>query len=133
MARRPADFSLIQILLALIVVGVLIGLAVVRFKRMKEDSVVATLSSDLTAIAALEAAFAERYHDYAGAAIPSGTPDTSGSGAGRGRSFSHRRDRTSSTSPGVRGVATPPSPATLPRAGNAGSWWEKRATLSTQR
>lgn len=83
MARRSAGFSLIQILFAVVIVGVLIGLAVGRFKRMKEDSVVATLSSDLTALAALQAAFAQRYHDYAGAAIPSGTPDTSGSGAGQ--------------------------------------------------
>ncbi|HTK55860.1 MAG TPA: prepilin-type N-terminal cleavage/methylation domain-containing protein [Gemmatimonadales bacterium] len=83
MRRSPAGFTLIELMVVIVVLGLLASIAVIRYGKVKEQAVIISLKSDLQSVANLEGLFKVQYDDFAGGTIAAGVPDTSRGGAGQ--------------------------------------------------
>ena len=82
MRRSQAGFTLVELMVVVVVLGLLAGIAVIRYGNVKEQAVLISLKSDLQSVSVMEGLFKVQYDDFAGAAVPAGVPDTSRGGAG---------------------------------------------------
>jgi prepilin-type N-terminal cleavage/methylation domain-containing protein len=81
MTGRKA-FTLIELLIVVVIIGILAAIAIPKFANTKEKAVVASMKSDLSGLVTAQASFFSHNQDYAGGTDP--TAQTKGkAGAGK--------------------------------------------------
>jgi prepilin-type N-terminal cleavage/methylation domain-containing protein len=64
-ARSRSGFTLIELLIVVVVIGILATIAIPKFSRMREKSLVAAVTSDLKNLATAQELYLSEQHTYA--------------------------------------------------------------------
>lgn len=68
--RRVGGFTLIEMLIVIVIIGILASIAIPKFYRAKERSVIAKMRNDLRALAMAEEAYFNEHSTYYGGGLP---------------------------------------------------------------
>lgn len=64
MLKQRQGFTLVELLIVVVIIGILAAIAIPKFQSTKEQAFVATVKSDLRQVATLQEAYFARYTTY---------------------------------------------------------------------
>ena len=72
MRRSEHGFTLVELLIVTVILGVLAAIAIPKFRNTKEQAIVATLKADLRNLATAQESYTYDFSTYYAGALPSG-------------------------------------------------------------